>query len=324
MDPVDAQTKVVIICGPTAAGKTAAAIAVGSACGGEVINADSMQIYRRMDIGTAKPTAAERAALPHHLIDIVEPDQPFDAARYARVAAEAIAALAARGVLPLVVGGTGLYIRALRHGLCAAPAPEPALRRELLAEARQAGSAALHARLASLDPAAAARMHPNDRSRVIRALEVHLATGRSIDQLQRRHGFARERYAVLSIGLDLPRAELYARIDRRVEAMLDAGLEREVRTLLERGYHAEHKPMQAIGYRHMLALIQGRMTRSEAVAAMARDTRRYAKRQLTWFRADPSIHWVAPDAHAAMIALVRRFRAGELDTAAAAAALSPP
>ena len=317
------EPRVIAVGGPTASGKTALSVALAKTFDGEIINADSMQLYRYMDIGTAKPSAAERAALPHHLIDIVDPDEPFDAARYARLATAVIGSLAARGTLPLVVGGTGLYIRALCHGLCNAPPSDPGLRRELLDEAQSNGSAALHARLAELDAATAVRIHPNDRSRVIRALEVRLATGCSIDEHQRRHAFAEAPFEVLSIGNDLPRAELYARIDRRVAAMIDAGLERETRELLARGYAEHLKPMQALGYRHMLDAIHGRLNADEAQAAMARDTRRYAKRQLTWFRADPTIRWFAPDAHAAMIDCIARFLAGELRDADAATTLAP-
>ncbi|MCJ8502800.1 tRNA (adenosine(37)-N6)-dimethylallyltransferase MiaA [Desulfatitalea alkaliphila] len=283
-----------VVCGPTGVGKTAFGIDLARRVGGRIVGADSMQIYRGMDIGTAKPTAEEQAAVVHYMVDIVDPDQPFDAAAYARRADDVVRQLKAEGIVPVVVGGTGLYIRALVYGLFDAPPADSALRRRLQAQLDQEGAAALHARLAALDPAAAERIHPNDAYRIVRALEVVTETGHPISEHHRRHGFRRPRYRVLTIGLELPREQLYARIDRRVDAMLAEGLLDEVRGLLARGYDPRLKSMQSLGYRHMVDYIQGRLDWEEAVRSLKRDHRRYAKRQITWFRADPEVRWVGP------------------------------
>ncbi len=291
---VGAQPKgpgIVVICGPTGVGKTAAAIALCEAVGGGIVGADAMQVYRFMDIGTAKPTAGEQARVHHDLIDVVDPDEDFDAARYLRLADAAIARLAAAAKVPVVVGGTGLYIRALLHGIFPGAPGNPDVRRELRRRLSAEGAPALHRELAARDPEAAARIHPNDRQRIVRALEVLAVTGRPLSELQRRHGFRQQRYRALQIGLDLERRELYRRIDRRVDRMLEEGLLDEVRGLLRRGYPATLKSMQSIGYRHMAAYLAGRLDWDEAVRTLKRDTRRYAKRQLTWFRADPAVRW---------------------------------
>jgi len=286
--------KITVICGPTGVGKTAVAVALGQALGAEVLGADAMQVYRGMDIGTAKPTAAERAAVPHHLIDVVDPDAPFDAAAYVGLARPKIFELAHRGVVVFVVGGTGLYLRALTEGLFAASPADPDLRRELAARAQVRGPAALHAELAAVDPLTAGRLHPNDTLRVVRALEVYHATGRPLSAHHRDHGFGDRPFGVLKIGLTLDRQALYRRLDQRVDAMMAAGLPDEVRGLLDAGYGPDLKSMQSIGYRHMAALIRGQWPRDEAMAAFKRDTRRYAKRQMTWFRADRRICWYQP------------------------------
>jgi tRNA dimethylallyltransferase len=301
--------KVIVVCGPTATGKTAVGIELAAALGGEIISADSMQVYRYMDIGTAKPTSAERAAAAHHLIDVVDPDEPFDAARYAALARETVAALHRRGRVPLVVGGTGLYIKALLHGLFRSDVGDPALRRRLAAEIVAEGTQRLHARLAACDPETASRLHPNDTARVLRALEVFEVTGRPIADFHRTHRFADEPFNALLIGLDLERERLYERIDRRVDAMLAAGFEDEVRGLLDRGYGPELNPMQSIGYSHMSATLAGRIDRAEAVRTLKRDTRRFAKRQLTWFRATPGIVWLPPQEMEAMLQMCRDFMA---------------
>lgn len=294
-DPVAAgKPRLIVICGPTAVGKTTAGIAVARAVGGEIVSADSMQVYRFMDIGTAKPTAAEQRAARHHLIDVVDPDEPFDAAAYANLGRRALEGLLRRSKTPVVVGGTGLYVKALLYGLFRSHAADPAVRARLRREAEAGGAAALHARLAQCDPQTAARLHPNDSVRILRALEVFEATGRPISALQHEHRFADAPFCALKIGLTLDRTALYRRIDRRVEDMLAAGLENEVRSLLDRGYGPELKPMQSIGYSHMVALIAGAVSRAECIRTLQRDTRRFAKRQLTWFRADPDIRWHPP------------------------------
>ncbi|MFZ0133467.1 MAG: tRNA (adenosine(37)-N6)-dimethylallyltransferase MiaA [Desulfobacterales bacterium] len=297
-DPTNAtnpdKPPVLIICGPTGIGKTTAAIAAAGAFGGEIISADSMQVYRFMDIGTAKPTARERDRAPHHLIDVVEPDEDFDAARFSQAARDIAADIGRRGAVPIVAGGTGLYIKALLHGLFRAERPDPQTRRLLREEAAESGSEALHRQLAAIDAAAADRIHPNDTFRIIRALETAAATGEAITDHHRRHGFRESAFRTLKIGLDMDRKDLYERIDRRVEAMLAAGLLNEVRGLLARGYADGLKSMQSLGYRHMVDFITGRLSWDEAVRTMKRDTRRFAKRQLTWFRADKDIVWRAP------------------------------
>ena len=282
----------VVLCGPTAAGKTAAALELARHCALEVISADSRQVYRLMDIGTAKPTRDERAQVPHHLLDVVWPDQTFDAARYAALAAEAIDGVLARGRLPILVGGTGLYIRALTEGLVAAPGADPVVRQRLEAQADAEGDAVLHRRLAEVDMAAAALLHPNDRVRVVRALEVFELTGRPLSGWQQDHGFRERRYRLLKLALAPPRAELYRRIDARAMAMLDGGLIEETAALLAAGYAPHLKALQTIGYREAVRLLAGQCTRDQALADLQQATRRYAKRQLTWFRADSEMIWV--------------------------------
>lgn len=303
----DSRTRIVVICGPTAAGKTVVAIDLARRFGGEIVGADSMQIYRYMDIGTAKPTSEERAVVPHHLVDVVDPDEPFDAARYAAVAGEAVRRLHDRGVVPFVTGGTGLYIKALIRGIFDSPPVDPSIRESLRREAESLGPVALHERLSRLDPETGARLHVNDVFRVVRALEVLETTGDSISSHHGRHRFADSPYEVLSLGITLERTALYERIDRRVDLMIQSGLLDEVRGLIDRGYGPELKPMRSIGYRHMAEFLAGRMTWDEAIRILQRDTRRYAKRQMTWFGADDTIRWVPPDQMEGMIPAVKNF-----------------
>lgn len=288
--------KVVVICGPTAAGKTALAIDLARSFGGEIIGADSMQIYRQMDIGTAKPTPEERSLVPHHMIDVCDPDAVFDAAQYARMAREVAARLLEKGVLPFVVGGTGLYLRAFLYGLFEEGGADPGLRERLRAEAEERGTGALLDRLGRIDPETAARLHPNDTYRIIRALEVHALTGETMAEHRAAHRFRDAPYRSLQLGLELPREILYDRIDRRVDLMIGAGFVEEVRGLLDRGYPETLKSMQSIGYRHLADALGGRVSMAEALDTLKRDTRRYAKRQMTWFRAVPGIRWVSPGA----------------------------
>lgn len=297
---------VAVLAGPTAVGKTGAALALARRLGAEIVNADSLQVYRELNIGTAKPTAAERALAPHHLIDVAAPDEPYDAARYGREARAALAALHARGVPPLVVGGTGLYIRALLHGLFDQADIPPEVRRRLRQELARLGPAALHERLASLDPAGAARLHPHDAYRILRALETLEAGGLPLSALHRAHRFPPPPYRILKLGLTLPREELYECIHRRVEAMLEQGWLAEVEGLLRR-HPPDLKPLRALGYRHLIAHLTGRWSWEEALELLRRDTRRYAKRQLTWFRADPEIHWFNPEESEEMGALMETF-----------------
>lgn len=299
--------KIIIICGPTGVGKTGFAIRLAQRFGGQIVGADSMQIYRYMDIGTAKPTAEEQARVCHHMVDIVDPDEPFDAAQYGRQAHAVTQGLIARGVMPFLVGGTGLYIKALVYGLFQGKVADLEVRRRLKAQLAAEGIAALHARLAERDPPAAARIHPNDAYRMLRALEVIECTGRPLSDHHQTHGFAQARYQTLTIGLTMPRGQLYARIDQRVEAMLAAGLLEEVRGLLSRGYDQGLKSMQALGYRHMVDFLQGRIGWEQALRTLQRDHRRYAKRQFTWFNAIAGIRWMVPDQVDDAAALVAAF-----------------
>lgn len=254
-----------------------------------------MQIYRRMDIGTAKPTAVERAEAYHHMVDIIDPDQPFDAAAYGDMAYNVVQGLIGDETVPFVVGGTGLYIKALLYGLFEAFEGDADVRDRLKRQLTREGSAALHRQLALHDAQAAARLHPNDSYRVMRALEVVLTTGRSISDHQRRHGFENRRFTPLTIGLTMQRQTLYDRIDKRVDLMIGQGLLDEVRGLLAAGYDPALKSMQSLGYRHMVDFIQERLTWDEAVRTLKRDHRRYAKRQFTWFKAVPGVNWLTPD-----------------------------
>ena len=301
------KSKIIVVCGPTGVGKTRFALDLALKFGAEIIGADSVQIYRHMDIGSAKPTAEERAAVPHHLVDFIDPAQAFSAADYAATAQEVLHGLYDRGVLPLVVGGTGLYIKALVYGLFEAPAVDEALRRRLRLEADQTGAPALHHRLAQMDPQAAGRIHPNDAFRITRALEVLETTGRSISSHQQAHGFKEPLVDVLSIGLTLPRDKLYESINHRVDLMLADGLKEEVQRMLDQGYDPQLKSMQSLGYRHMTAFLQGAVAWDETVVTLKRDHRRYAKRQMTWFAADSSMHWLQPGEIDAAIELAARF-----------------
>ncbi len=286
----------VAIVGPTGVGKTALAVALAGEWSIEAISVDSRQVYRRMDIGTGKPSAVERRALPHHLVDVVEPDEPYDAGRFAREAAGAVRDIRARNHWPLLVGGTGLYLRALVRGLAPLPPADPGLRRELRAEATARGPTALHSRLAVLDPEAAAELHPRDVVRVTRALEIVALTGQRVSAL--RSGAWREAdspYRVLTIGLTMAREALYARLDARVDRMLADGLAREVEALLAAGFDSNLPALQGIGYRHLAPVLTGGASLAQAVRAMKRDTRRYAKRQWTWFGHELGVQWVSVD-----------------------------
>ncbi len=284
--------KLLVICGPTASGKSELAIRLARELDAEIVNADSMQVYRGMDIGTAKPAPAQRKEIPHHLIDVADPDQPFSAADFALAADEAIRGTTGRGKRVIVAGGTGLYIRALLKGLVDSPSGAGEIRRELQEEARELGNQAMLEKLGRVDPELAARIHPNNRVRIIRALEVYRLTGVPLSRYQQEHGFSGRRYESLQIGIKVERRELYRRIDERVERMVEDGLLDEVHGLLASGYGRDLKSMRAIGYKEAAACLAGEYGPDEAVRLIKRDTRRYAKRQLTWFNADPDILWL--------------------------------
>ena len=289
-----AKPRIAIILGPTGVGKTAMALALGARLGSEIVSADSMQVYRGMDIGTAKPTPEERRLIPHHLLDVADPDEPFDASRYCTLAHEIITRLHGEGKPILVVGGTGLYIRALLGGLIAGPGADESLRRSLKEEGSRWGIPHLYEQLRAKDPQAAERINPRDVVRIIRALEVLELTGRSIVDHQKDHRFRTQPYEALKIGLKLAREELLARIDGRTEWMIAEGFIQEVERLLGRGYERSLKPMQSLGYRHLAAYLSGEGDLEGAIRLIKRDTRRYAKRQMTWFAADREIVWLAP------------------------------
>jgi tRNA dimethylallyltransferase len=291
-DTADKRPALVVICGPTAVGKTTLALDLAEACRGEIISADSCQVYRLMDIGTAKPTTAEQLRVKHHLIDVAWPDEPFHAARFVALAGEAVSGICRKGKRPFLVGGTGLYIRALTEGLLQAPGADLELRQQLHARAQSLGSPALHAELAACDPESAARLHPNDLVRIVRALEVYRQSGCSLSALQDEHAFGSQPYRTLKIGLDIEREELHRRIDQRAEAMFEQGLLQEAEALLATGYDPTLKALQTIGYRQAFALLRGEMSREAALEDLKRSTRRYAKQQLTWFRKDKTIIWL--------------------------------
>ena len=280
--------KLLIVGGPTGSGKTDLAVRLAEQVGGEIVNADSMQIYRGMDIGTAKPTAEERARVPHHLLDIVSPDVNFTASDFRREAAAAIADIDRRGRKAIVVGGTGLYIRALLQGLVDSPTGDPELRLQF---ADVPGEELLR-RLSLVDPETASRLHPNDRVRITRALEVFTQTGRPISAFRSEHAFSGSFYDSLKIAIRVERQELYRRIDSRVEQMLAAGLVDEVRALLASGYTREMKALRAIGYKEILSYLEGETSLDKAVDLIKRDSRRYAKRQMTWFTGENDIYWL--------------------------------
>ncbi len=286
--------RIVVICGPTGIGKTSAAIKTAKIFDGEIISADSMQIYKYMDIGTAKPSPDEQAQVFHHMINILEPDESFNAAKFAVLARDRITALHRKGGLPFVVGGTGLYIKALVHGLFHTESEDPDVRRRLKKLEEEKGTGYLYTRLIQIDPETAERLHSNDTLRIIRALEIHAMTGSTISGFHQRHNFSDLPYRALKIGLHMDRQLLYERINQRVDEMVKAGVLDEVNRLLEKGWSPELKSMQSIGYRHMVDFIKGKVAWDETIRILKRDTRRYAKRQLTWFRKDPEIIWVEP------------------------------
>jgi len=286
-----------VIAGPTASGKTEAALRIAQMIDGEIVSADSMQIYRRMDIGTAKPDAAERARAAFHLIDIVEPDAEYTVVDFQRDAREAIASAWRRGRLPILSGGTGLYLRAVLGNLDFPPGPQDkSIRARLRAEAEQVGAKGLHRRLTDLDPEAAAAISPGDARRIIRALEVCELTGRPMSALQSVDPSPPFKYNLAQYVLAAPRAVLSERIDSRVDRMVMAGWLDEVAHLQARGITGRHQSMQAIGYRHLMAYLDGQPPDDlgEVVALIKRDTRRYAKRQMTWLRAEAGYQWLAP------------------------------
>ena len=287
---------IICIAGPTASGKTALAATLAKELNGEVVSCDSMQVYRRMDIGTAKPTLEEMQGIPHHMIDVAEPWENFSVSRYCEMAAPIVDDIISRGKTAVIAGGTGLYMDALIRGTAFAPFPATGVRERLEAQADAEGMEAMLSRLRAVDPDAARRLHLSDRKRILRALEVYLETGETITEHNRKTQAVPPRYSPLWLGLDFARrGELYRRIDLRVGLMLEQGLVEEIRGLLADGIPERATAMQAIGYKEFVDALDGRCTIEEAADQVRQSSRRYAKRQLTWFRRNKAIHWLIRD-----------------------------
>ena len=287
---------IICIAGPTASGKTALAATLAKELNGEVVSCDSMQVYKRMDIGTAKPTLEEMQGIPHHMIDVAEPWEDFSVSRYCEMAAPIVDDIISRGKTAVIAGGTGLYMDALIRGNAFAPFPATGVRERLEAQADAEGMEAMLSRLRAVDPDAARRLHLSDRKRILRALEVYLETGETITEHNRKTQAVPPRYSPLWLGLDFARrGELYRRIDLRVGLMLEQGLVEEIRGLLADGIPEKATAMQAIGYKEFVDALDGRCTIEEAADLVRQSSRRYAKRQLTWFRRNKAIHWLIRD-----------------------------
>lgn len=287
---------IICIAGPTASGKTALAVAMAKELNGEVVSCDSMQVYKRMDIGTAKPTLEEMQGIPHHMIDVAEPWEDFSVSRYCEMAAPIVDDILSRGKTAVIAGGTGLYMDSLIRGNAFAPFPATGVRERLEAQADTVGMEAMLSQLRSVDPDAAGRLHLSDRKRILRALEVYLETGETITEHNRKTQAVPPRYSPLWLGLDFARrGELYRRIDLRVGLMLEQGLVEEIRGLLADGIPEKATAMQAIGYKEFVDALDGRCTIEEAADQVRQSSRRYAKRQLTWFRRNKAIHWLIRD-----------------------------
>ena len=295
------------VVGPTASGKSELAVELAERLGGEIINTDSLQLYRHLDIGTAKPEPALLARVPHHLINLLEPNEHFSAGRFVEEATHIIRKITARGRVAVLCGGTGLYLKSLVFGLADIPSVPAEIRAEVEAMMTSQGVQAAHAELKRLDPVMGERLHENDRARVQRALEVVLATGKSLATFQAVKPFQEQAPAVCFLAYQWERPVLYDRINQRVEVMLQAGLEEEVRRVLAMGFDPEAKPLQAIGYKEMVAMIQGGLDRDAMVKLIAQHTRNYAKRQLTWLRKTPGVHWLPPGDIMGAVAIAENF-----------------
>ena len=292
--PPQLEPLLVVIVGPTASGKSALAVHLGQQFTGEVVSCDSVALYRHFEIGTAKPTREQRALVPHHLLDVAEPNEPFTAGDYARQARAVICEIASRGRLPIVVGGTGLYLRALLEGLFPGPQRCEDLRERLRSRAAGRGSPYLHRMLARLDPQAAAKIHANDLPKIVRAIEVCLASHAPMSELWKERGRdPLKGFHVLRIGLNPPREELYGRINQRARQMFEDGLIEETQALLDRyGNGKNATPLESLGYKQAAQFLRGELTREQAIAAAQQGHRNYAKRQMTWFRREPGVRWL--------------------------------
>ncbi len=303
--------RVIVILGPTAVGKSELALELAARIGGEIVNADSQQVYRYMNVGTGKSSLADRERIRHHLIDIVNPDEEFNAALFRSLATRVILQIHESQQCAVICGGTGLYLKALTQGLVSGPGQDPEMRRKFQKEIDESGLGKLYQRLLDIDPTVASSIHPNDRQRTMRALEVFQLTGKPLSHWQREHGFQEQPYEVLKIGLKRERGELYDLIDRRSEQMIQDGLLEEVRSLIDRGYGLDLKPLRSVGYRQMGRVLQGLQGVADALEDMKRETRRLAKRQLTWFHGDPDIFWHHPNQPQAIVERVKRFLSNE-------------
>jgi tRNA dimethylallyltransferase len=304
---MDTPQQLVILTGPTATGKTALAVSLAVRYGAEIVSADSRQVYRHLDIGTAKPTPEQRAAVPHHLIDVVNPDERFDSARFRTQAMSIIHDARRRNKRMLVVGGTGLYLRALTRGLFQGPPADHGLRTRLQEQEQAEGTGFLRRWLSSVDPAVAARLHPNDSVRHIRALEVFLLTGIPMSRWQQEHGFRERPFSTLTISLVCERDALHRRIEARCQQMIHDGLLEELRRVWAMGYDPALPVFQTIGYAQVGAFLQGRLGYEEALTQTATETKRLAKRQLTWLRAEPDVQWFTPQQGREMITVLEKF-----------------
>jgi tRNA dimethylallyltransferase len=299
--------KVVVLAGPTASGKTSLAVELADHFNGEIVNADSMQVYIGMDVGTAKPSSEERRGIPHHLLDVVRPDQDFNAAIYRSFAVPVIKDILARGKVCFLVGGTGLYIKALLGGLLSCPPTDRRMREGLWRQFEEGGPEALHRRLTALDPESAEKIHPRDKVRVTRALEIIQLTRQPLSSLARGHRFEERIFQAFKICLQTERKDLYHRINQRSLSMVEKGLVEETRNLINKGYSPQLKPMKSLGYRHAVQYLEGLWSLDRMIGELQRDTRRYAKRQLTWFRADPEMMWRSPDATETLVREIDTF-----------------
>ena len=300
---------IICIAGPTASGKTALAVALAKELHGEVVSCDSMYVYRRMNIGTAKPSVEEMEGIVHHMIDVADPDEDFSVSKYCEMAAPIVDDIVARGKTAIIAGGTGLYMDSLIRGNDFAPFPSTGMRKKLEAQADEQGMDAILDLLRSIDPDAAARLHLSDRKRIIRALEVYYETGQTITAHNLKTQAIPPRYTPLWLGLDFAdRAELYRRIDLRVEIMLQQGLIEEIRQLLASGIPQKCTAMQAIGYKEFVAALDGQCTIEEAAEEVRKSSRHYAKRQLTWFRRNKNIHWLTRQAGESPEEIINRAR----------------
>lgn len=285
--------KLVVLCGPTAVGKSKIALELAQKFDGEIISADSQQVWRELDIGTAKPSWEDRQKVPHHLIDVAKPDEHFDVSRYVELADEAIDTITQRGKIPFVVGGAGMYIRILLYGLCEAPPQDKIIRARLIRQMEAVGLENCYARLKSVDPDASQKIHPNDKTRIFRALEVFEITGSPLSHFQSQHRFQNRRYEARQIGLNCDRKMLHENIEKRVDWMIANGWVEEVRELLK-FYSSDSQALQSIGYKQIVQHLKGKLSLEAAIADIKQQSRAFARRQLTWFRADKSIRWTEP------------------------------